>query len=75
MPEKEDRKEEAADELEQELEERDEARRMTDRARQEDLNQGMQTGTHDAGEHSINWGPSYRMPKKITKTSDTKDKK
>ena len=64
-----DRKSEAADEMESELEERDEARVQDDRAEREDLNQGMNTGTHDSTRRGVKWGPSYRVRTKTTKTT------
>lgn len=38
------------------MDRREEGRREVERDEQEDLNQGMQTGTHDAADLSINWG-------------------
>jgi len=66
-----DRKSEAAEEMESEIEERDQARVQDDRAEQEDLNQGMDTGTHDSTRRGVNWGPSYRIRPKTTKPNDT----
>jgi len=31
---------------------------------QQDLNQGMTTGTHDSTRHGVNWGKSYQVPAK-----------
>ncbi|HVB85362.1 MAG TPA: hypothetical protein VNK23_01685 [Candidatus Dormibacteraeota bacterium] len=36
-----------------------EGRRTADRNVRQDLNQGMQTGTHDSIRTGINWGPAY----------------
>jgi hypothetical protein len=38
-----------------------EGRRTADRNVQQDLNQGMQTGTHDSIRTGINWGPAYQI--------------
>jgi hypothetical protein len=54
----------AAENLESEMENRDEGRREDERAEQQDLNQGMDTGTHDSARHGVNWSPSYRTPSK-----------
>ena len=51
------RKNEAAEELESEKKERDETRALDDRAEREDLNQGMDTGTHDSIHRGVNWAP------------------
>ena len=59
--------EETAAEMESEAEERDEARAEDDRAEGEDLNQGMDTGTHDSIHRGVNWGPSYRVRPKEEK--------
>lgn len=61
------RKDKAADELEAEIEQRDETRVQDDRAEREDLNQGMDTGTHDSIHRGVNWGPSYRVRPKTNK--------
>lgn len=61
MGEADERKDDAANELEAEIEQRDEARIQDDRAEREDLNQGMDTGTHDSIHRGVNWGPSYRV--------------
>jgi hypothetical protein len=34
-------------------------------AEQADLNQGMQTGTHDTARHGVNWGSSYETPQNL----------
>jgi hypothetical protein len=49
-----------AENLESEIEEREEVRREDDRAEQQDLNQGMDTGTHDSTRYGVNWPASYR---------------
>lgn len=60
----------AAEDLESQAEERDEERLVDERDEQEDLNQGMQTGTHDAFHPGIKWGSSYRI--KESKTNPKK---
>ncbi len=61
--------EEIAGEMESEAEVRDEARAQDDRSEREDLNQGMDTGTHDSIHRGVNWGPSYRVRPKEEKPS------
>jgi flagellar biosynthesis/type III secretory pathway protein FliH len=51
----------AAQELAAESTVRDEGRVEIARNEQEDLNQGMQTGTHDALHTGIKWGSSYKV--------------
>ena len=51
----------AAEGLESEADQRDGGRLEAERDEQEDLNQGMQTGTHDAIHTGIRWGSSYRI--------------
>ena len=63
------RKSKVPEELESELEDREEVRREDERSDWEDLNQGMQTGTHDVKHRGIKWGPSYRTRRKPTQKS------
>jgi len=42
-------------------EQRDEERRTIDRNEEQDLNQGMDTGTHDSTRRGVAWGPSYQV--------------
>jgi hypothetical protein len=66
----------AADELESEMEERDEARMEDDRDELGDLNQGMDTGTHDSTRLGVDWPASYRVPMRpATPEPATKDQK
>ena len=58
------KKPEAADTMESEMEDRDENRRQDERAERQDLNQGMETGTHDYACFGVKWGRSYRVPSK-----------
>ncbi len=51
----------AEKELDAEVQQHAGARRATERAKQQDLNQGMDTGTHESGRTGINWGPSYQV--------------
>jgi hypothetical protein len=39
----------------------EDAVRETERAEQQDLNQGMDTGTHDSGEGGIEWGDDFKI--------------
>jgi hypothetical protein len=68
-----------ANEIESEMEGRDEDRRVSDRAEREDLNQGMETGTHDSTRSGVKWGSSYTIKSKAKSakaspgTKDPKD--
>jgi hypothetical protein len=64
MKNNEQRKSKAAEELEGDLEYRNNVRHLGERAEQEDLVQGMQTGTHGATHLGVKWGRSYRNLKK-----------
>jgi hypothetical protein len=57
----EDRKSEIAEEMEADIEYREDDYQVEERERQEDLNQGMSTGTHDFTHRGVNWPPSYRI--------------
>ncbi len=48
-------------ELEADEAHEEESRNIAARNVQQDLNQGMQTGTHDAVRTGINWGPAFRV--------------
>ena len=61
MDDTDERKSEAAAEIESEAEVRDEARAEDDRAEREDLNQGMDTGTHDSIHRGVNWAPEFSV--------------
>lgn len=54
---------EAAEELQSKADQHDSGRLEAERHEQEDLNQGMQTGTHDAFHTGIKWGSLYRIKK------------
>jgi hypothetical protein len=72
-----------AENLESEAEVRDEGRREDDRAEQQDLNQGMDTGTHESTRYGVNWPASYRnlsksmpdKPKEVPENTDDKPDK
>ena len=53
-----------AEDREWEAEQHDQARLEADRDERQDLNQGMQTGTHDSVDPSINWGPEFSLHEK-----------
>jgi hypothetical protein len=59
----------AAEEMESKLEEREQARREGERDEWENVNQNIQTGTHDATHLGINWGPSYKALRRKPKRS------
>ena len=67
------RKNEAANKLESEMKERDETRTLDDRAEREDLNQGMDTGTHSSTHSGVNWGSSYRVLPEAQRVPPTKE--
>ena len=45
-------------------EDREAQRRESEEVEQQDLNQGMDTGTHDTTRHGVDWGASYRGKKR-----------
>jgi hypothetical protein len=56
-----DRKSEIAEQMEAEIEYREDGYLDDERAKREDLNQGIDTGTHDFIHRGVNWPPSYRI--------------
>jgi hypothetical protein len=64
------RKNDAANQLESEAEARDEARALDDRAEREDLNQGMDTGTHDSIHRGVNWAPEFSVRPRTNKPNE-----
>lgn len=54
----------AAERMEAELEDRQDLRREEERDLGQDLNQKIQTGTHDSERLGVHWPPSYRTLKK-----------
>jgi Protein of unknown function (DUF2934) len=63
---------EAEKELRQEMELREEERLTEERIEQQDLNQGMDTGTHSSTHLGVDWGPSYRVRREIEQALPTK---
>src|ERR1035437_7232908 len=55
----------AEQELRQEVVLRQEERHTSERIEQQDLNQGMDTGTHSSSHLGVNWGSSYGMKPEI----------
>jgi hypothetical protein len=55
----------AETELRDEMGQREETRHTHEQNEQQDLNQGMATGTHSSAHRGIHWGPSYRMRSRI----------
>lgn len=56
-----DRKSEAVEEMEAEIKYREDGYLDEERARRDDLNQGINTGTHAFSHRGVNWPPSYRI--------------
>src|ERR1022692_2614412 len=52
---------EAEEEFRGEMEQREEGRHTIERIEQQDLNQGMDTGTSASIHRGVNWGASYRV--------------
>lgn len=63
---------EAEEDLRQEVELKEDERLTGERIEQQDLNQGMDTGTHSSTHRGVNWGPSYRMRPEIEQAYPTK---
>jgi Protein of unknown function (DUF2934) len=63
---------EAEEGLRQEVELREEERLTDERIEQQDLNQGMDTGTHSSTHRGVDWGSSYRMRPEIEQAIPTK---
>ena len=63
---------EAEEELREEMELREEERLTDERIEQQDVNQGMDTGTHSSAHRGVNWSPSYRIRPKVESASPTK---
>jgi hypothetical protein len=49
------------DNVDAEEEQREEDRRTNELIVQQDLNQGMDTGTHSSVHRGVNWGPDFRV--------------
>lgn len=67
-------KNEAVD-LEAAQKDREESGHEAEETEQQDLNQGMDTGTHDATRHGVNWGRAYRTRSKEAKPGGPSSKK
>jgi hypothetical protein len=52
----------AEEEQLKDMDNREEGRLSDEQDVQQDLNQGMDTGTHDSPRRGINWGSSYHAP-------------
>jgi hypothetical protein len=50
------------EDLEAGEDQKDELRHTDEQIEQQDLNQGMDTGTHDSTRHGVDWGRSYQSP-------------
>jgi hypothetical protein len=55
---------ESEEELREDMGQRQEIRRTNEQNKQQDLNQGMATGTHSSAHGGIRWGASYRIKSK-----------
>jgi hypothetical protein len=64
---------EAEEKLRKETEQRDDGRRTIEQNEQQDLNQGMDTGTHSSAHGGVNWGSSYRVLPETRQTPPTKE--
>ena len=62
----------AEEELREEVELREEERLTEERIEQQDINQGMDTGTHSSAHRGVRWSPSYRIRPKVESASPTK---
>jgi len=63
---------EAEEELREEVEAREEDRLTEEQIEQQDINQGMDTGTHSSAHRGVNWSPSYRIRPKVEPAFPTK---
>lgn len=54
----------AADDMESKMEERDQVRRDEERKEWGNLNQNLQTGTHESPKFGVPWPPSYKTRRK-----------
>jgi hypothetical protein len=50
------------EDLEAGEDQKDELRHTDEQIVQQDLNQGMDTGTHDSTRHGVDWGKSFQSP-------------
>ena len=63
---------EAEQDLRHEAGVRQEERHTGERIEQQDLNQGMDTGTHSSAHGGVDWGPSFRVRPEIERELPTK---
>jgi Protein of unknown function (DUF2934) len=63
----------APQDFRQEIGLRGQGRRANERNEQQDLNQGMETGTHSSSHQGVNWGSSYRTRPRIEHTPLTRE--
>lgn len=63
---------EVEEELREEVELREEERLTEEQIEQQDINQGMDTGTHSSAHRGVNWGPSFRIRAETAPPSPTK---
>lgn len=68
----EENKSKAGEELESDMENSEQGRRDNEVGQQEELNQGMQTGTREATHSGVNWGSSYKTKRKASTRGRTK---
>jgi len=54
-------------------EQRVEERHIAERNEEQDLNQGMDTGTHDSTRRGVAWGPAYQVRSTAIRKSKKKD--
>jgi len=71
----EEEKSKAAEETAAEMEERQEVRRQKEQSQWQDLNQGIQTGTHDTQYTGPRWGSSYKIRRKKSKSGQSGEEK
>lgn len=60
-------------ELDAEEQQAEEGRLARERIAKQDLNQGMDTGTHDSTRRGIHWGPAYQVRSTASRKSEKKD--
>jgi hypothetical protein len=60
-------------EVDAEAEQLEGDRIASERIEQQDLNQGMDTGTHDSTRRGINWGSEYAVPSATSRKGQEKD--
>jgi hypothetical protein len=65
---------EAEKEFREEMEQREEGRQTIERIEQQDLNQGMDTGTNSSIHRGVNWGASYRVTPEVAQALPVKSR-